>query len=225
MVMIGKSTLINALMGRELAQCSKSPGRTQQPYYYGVVPNSVYSSNRKRGVELNPLTSSEGFVVDLPGYGYAQAPGKAVDQWQRDTQEFLKNRRDAGTLHRLFLLIDARRGLGQVGGSTAIDQSVLRWLDENVVPYSVVITKADCVSAPQLVKVANEACLRYLQQHQEEEQLLKEQVENGEDDDDDYTDVSSGLMGPIVHITSAKKGHGIRELRSAVEAELVAVER
>jgi ribosome biogenesis GTP-binding protein YsxC/EngB len=232
---VGKSSLINAIMGRELARCSKHPGRTQQPYYYGLLPvhkknnRTTDSSSSSSSVSLDPL-SSHGFLVDLPGYGFAHAPDKTVEDWQQQTQDFLKHRRDAGTLHRLFLLIDARRGLvgstaaGKQKGSALLDQSVMRWLDRAGIPYSVVITKADCVSAPQVVKVANEACIRYHQQHQENEERrmeYEEKIDDMEIDDGDIGGLEpSGWMGPIVHVTSAKKGDGIQELRSAVEAEL-----
>ena len=205
---VGKSSLINSLMKKDLARCSKHPGRTQQPYYYGLVPSISYNQNKAIP------TASQGFLVDLPGYGYANAPKKAVEHWQADTQDFLSHRRDTGCFRRLFLLIDARRGLGRDGNTAiALDLSVMRWMDEEEIPYTLVITKADCVSAPQLVKVANEGCIRYQQQHQAEmEQILYDNVK--EEDVE-----AAGWMGPVVHITSAKKGEGIQELRSAVEAE------
>ncbi|CAB9526926.1 GTP-binding protein EngB [Seminavis robusta] len=197
---VGKSSLINAVMKRDLARCSKHPGRTQQPYYYALQPSSQQT------------TAVVGFLVDLPGYGYANAPDKHVDEWQQQTQDFLQSRRDAGALQRLFLLVDARRGMHT--STSNIDLAVMRWMDEQSIPYSVVITKADCVNKPQQIKVANEACIRYQQQHQDErEQVLVDGVP-----EEDV--VPSGYMGPIVYITSAKKKEGMIELRAAIESEL-----
>lgn len=191
-------------MKKDLARCSKHPGRTQQPYYYGLLAANAAQPS-----------ASAGFFVDLPGYGFARASSDAVERWQEDTQSFLISRRDAGTLQRLFLLIDARRGLNRDGSTIALDLSVMHWMDEEAIPYTVVITKADCVSAPQLVKVANEACMRYQQQHQEEqENLLDADAENAEEN-------IAGWMSPVVHLTSAKKGQGLQELRSAIEAEFI----
>ena len=205
-------------MKKDLARCSKHPGRTQQPYYYGLVANTT--NNQRLSAKAKACTkvpvkpnTCHGFLVDLPGYGFASAPQSAIDHWQQDTQDFLANRRDSGSLQRLFLLIDARRGLARDGSATTLDLSVMRWMDKEAIPYTVVITKADCVSAPQVVKVANEACTRYQQAHQmEQEDILHDSAAN------DMVD-TMGWMSPMVHITSAKKGEGLQELRSAVEAE------
>ena len=85
---VGKSTLINALTGRKgLARASNTPGRTQ---------------------EINYFTTLNGpFLVDLPGYGYANAPIPVVEKWQRLLKAYLAGRQ---TLRRAFVLIDARHG-------------------------------------------------------------------------------------------------------------------
>lgn len=208
-------------MKKDLARCSKHPGRTQQPYYYGLVANTANTTNNHRlsgkvrtctKVPVKP-NACDGFLIDLPGYGFASAPQKSIDHWQQDTQDFLANRRDSGSLQRLFLLIDARRGLARDGSATALDLSVMRWMDKEAIPYTVVITKADCVSTPQVVKVANEACTRYQQTHQMEQGgILHDSAANDKVE-------TMGWMSPLVHITSAKKGEGLQELRSAIEAE------
>jgi len=224
---VGKSSLVNALMRKDLARCSKHPGRTQQPYYFGLLPNKGTTD-----VPADPR-DCQGFLVDLPGYGFAKAPTEAAAKWQEQTQEFLKNRRDLGSLQRLFLLMDARRGMlgsrdGNSGGqsssssSPSLDLAVMNWMDEEAIPYTIVITKADCVSKPQLVKVANEACMRYQQQHQEEqEHILYGNDEDNADDGSDDEQYVAGWMSPVVHITSATKDEGLQELRSAVEAEFL----
>ncbi len=114
---VGKSTLINALTGRKgLARASNTPGRTQ---------------------EINYFTTLNGpFLVDLPGYGYANAPIPVVEKWQRLLKSYLSGRQ---TLRRAFVLIDARHGVKKV------DEEILTLLDRAAVTFQVVLTKADKV--------------------------------------------------------------------------------
>jgi len=114
---VGKSTLINALTGRKgLARASNTPGRTQ---------------------EINYFTTLNGpFLVDLPGYGYANAPIPVVEKWQRLLKSYLSGRQ---TLRRVFVLIDARHGVKKV------DEEILSLLDRAAVTFQVVLTKADKV--------------------------------------------------------------------------------
>lgn len=114
---VGKSTLINALTGRKgLARASNTPGRTQ---------------------EINYFTTLNGpFLVDLPGYGYANAPIPVVEKWQRLLKSYLSGRQ---TLRRAFVLIDARHGVKKV------DEEILALLDRAAVTFQVVLTKADKV--------------------------------------------------------------------------------
>lgn len=184
---VGKSSLINALMRRKLCITSKHPGRTQLPYYYGL-----YSNNE---IDQGPANAS-GLVIDLPGYGYAAAPKETVEAWQGDTQDLLVDRRDLGVLKRLFLLVDARRD-----DFAEIDRTVLAWLEEARIPYSVVLTKADRASRPKVIKLANELCLRYSSQ-------------SALDGDDGYA-----FQSPIVHATSSKRNWGIHELMLSLETE------
>lgn len=114
---VGKSTLINALTGRKaLARASNTPGRTQ---------------------ELNFFTLTERYyLVDLPGYGYAEAPVAVVQKWQKLLKAYLSGR---ATLRRAFVLIDTRHGAKQV------DEEIMTLLDSAAVPFQVVMTKADKV--------------------------------------------------------------------------------
>lgn len=114
---VGKSTLINALTGRKaLARTSNTPGRTQ---------------------EINFFTLSEShYLVDLPGYGFAKAPVKTVEKWQRLLKAYLSGR---ASLRRAFVLIDARHGIKDV------DEEILKLLDSAAVTFQVVLTKADKV--------------------------------------------------------------------------------
>ncbi|QIE41357.1 ribosome biogenesis GTP-binding protein YihA/YsxC [Meridianimarinicoccus aquatilis] len=111
---VGKSTLINALTGRKsLARASNTPGRTQEINFF----------------ERGPL-----YLVDLPGYGFANAPVAVVDKWQRLLKNYLSGR---ATLRRAFVLIDSRHGI------KAVDEEILSLLDTSAVPFQVVLTKAD----------------------------------------------------------------------------------
>lgn len=190
---VGKSSLLNSIMRRDLAMCSKNPGRTQQVQYFGLVPNSSgnNSSNSKKPI-LDPKQVI-GYLVDLPGYGYADAPDENVDSWQKNTQEFLQERNEAGCLRRLLLLVDARRGASQ------LDRDIMVWMEEANISYSVILTKVDRVSRPQLIRHANELCMRYHSQSRAKDEV--------------------SFQSPIVHLTSSKSGEGIPELLSSLETE------
>jgi GTP-binding protein len=123
---VGKSSLINALVGqRGLARASNTPGRTQ---------------------ELNFFTEPDGglYLVDMPGFGFAEAPKDKVAAWNRTLRGFLAGRR---TLLRVFLLIDARHGLKPV------DDEVMALLDGAAVSYQAVLTKSDKISRTDLERV------------------------------------------------------------------------
>ncbi|WP_299288453.1 ribosome biogenesis GTP-binding protein YihA/YsxC [uncultured Tateyamaria sp.] len=116
---VGKSSLINALTGRKgLARASNTPGRTQ---------------------EINFFTAADShYLVDLPGYGYANAPLPVVAKWQKLLKQYLSGRQ---TLRRAFVLIDARHGVKKV------DEEILSLLDSAAVTFQCVLTKADKVKA------------------------------------------------------------------------------
>lgn len=122
---VGKSSLINALTGRKaLARTSGTPGRTQ---------------------EINFFTLSEShYLVDLPGYGFANAPVNVVKQWQQLLKAYLAGRQ---SLRRAFVLIDARHGIKPV------DAEILALLDSSAVPFQTVLTKVDKLSKGDLDKV------------------------------------------------------------------------
>ena len=122
---VGKSTLINALTGRKgLARASNTPGRTQ---------------------EINFFTLGEArYLVDLPGYGFANAPVAVVQKWQALLKQYLSGRQ---TLRRAFVLIDARHGVKPV------DEEIMALLDSAAVTFQTVLTKADKVKAKDRDKV------------------------------------------------------------------------
>ena len=112
---VGKSTLINALTGRKaLARASNTPGRTQEINFFTV--------------------GEEHYLVDLPGYGYANAPLPVVEKWQKLLKQYLSGRQ---SLRRAFVLIDMRHGI------KAVDQEILKLLDTSAVTFQCVLTKAD----------------------------------------------------------------------------------
>jgi len=132
---VGKSSLINALVGHKgLARTSNTPGRTQELNYF--VPEG-YSGEPG---DLPPMA-----LVDMPGYGYAQAPTDHVDAWTKLVFDYLRGR---ATLKRVYVLIDSRHGIKKN------DEEVLGLLDKAAVSYQVVLTKTDKikdVGVPRLI--------------------------------------------------------------------------
>jgi len=112
---VGKSSLITALTGRrDLARASNTPGRTQEINYFDL--------------------GGRAWLVDLPGYGYAEAPKALVARWQALIKAYLSGR---PTLRRAFVLIDGRHGV------KAVDGEIMGLLDGAAVSYQAVLTKAD----------------------------------------------------------------------------------
>jgi|TARA_B110000263_G_scaffold116237_2_gene101303 GTP-binding protein len=112
---VGKSTLINALTNRKgLARSSNTPGRTQEINYFDLA-SSLY-------------------LVDLPGYGYANAPIDIVSKWQRLLKAYLSGRQN---LRRAFVLVDARHGI------KSVDNEIMSLLDKAAVTFQLILTKSD----------------------------------------------------------------------------------
>lgn len=121
----GKSSLINAVTGtRELARASNTPGRTRELNFFDI------------GGKLT--------LVDMPGYGYAEAPKREIKQWQAVLKGYLRGRPG---LTRAFVLIDSRHGVLKA------DEEMMELLDEAAVTYQLVLTKADKVKAAELEAV------------------------------------------------------------------------
>lgn len=121
---VGKSSLINALTNRtKLARASNTPGRTQELNYFDVG---------------NPLVFR---LVDMPGYGFAEAPRDMVKRWRFLINDFLRGRQ---VLKRALVLVDSRHGLKDV------DRDIMTMLDEAAVSYHLVLTKCDKVKASDL---------------------------------------------------------------------------
>jgi GTP-binding protein len=129
---VGKSSLINALANRKnLARASNTPGRTQELNFFDVGAGRL-------------------FLVDLPGYGFADAPKKSAHAWRRFTLDYLRSR---SGLKRVFVLIDARRGVGDV------DLDMLDQLDRAAVGYQLVLTKADKLKASEIAPTVEAALI------------------------------------------------------------------
>jgi len=121
---VGKSSLINALTGRKaLARTSHTPGRTQELIYFAAGADSALR------------------LVDMPGYGYAEAPKSKIKAWNELIHAYLSGRTN---LARVYVLIDARHGLKEA------DDALLKTLDVSAVSYQIVLTKADQVKASEL---------------------------------------------------------------------------
>jgi GTP-binding protein len=158
---VGKSSLINALTGRKsLARASNEPGRTRELNFFNL-------GDRLR-------------IVDLPGYGFAKAPKPVVERWTRLTKNYLRGRVN---LKRVLLLIDSRHGL------KAVDEGIMKALDEAAVSYQIVLTKADKLKT-------------------KEAQARLEEVANAIK--------RRPAAFPLVALTSSEKGLGIPELRAAI---------
>jgi GTP-binding protein len=119
---VGKSSLLNALTGRaSLARVSHRPGRTQQLNFFDLAHRLM--------------------LVDLPGYGFAEASKREIERWTALIKRYLKGR---ATLRRTLLLIDARHGIKEA------DRPMMGLLDEAAISYQAVLTKIDKVKGAEL---------------------------------------------------------------------------
>lgn len=122
---VGKSSLVNALTGRTtLARTSNTPGRTQEINFFDL------------GGRLR--------LVDVPGYGYAQAPKHKVEAWTDLVFSYLRGRTN---LRLACLLIDGRHGFKKA------DEGAMEQLGRAAVPFQVVLTKTDLVKPAALAQV------------------------------------------------------------------------
>ena len=111
---VGKSSLINAVLGEKVARTSNTPGRTQSLNLFNMNDKSMF--------------------VDLPGYGFARVSKADAMKWLERFEEYLLNR---SQLRRLFLLIDSRIG------PKDSDLDLMDFCDKNGICYQIVYTKKD----------------------------------------------------------------------------------
>ncbi len=157
---VGKSSLINALVGHKgLARTSNTPGRTQELNYF--VPDG-YSGAED---DMPPMA-----LVDMPGYGYAQAPKDHVDAWTRLVFDYLRGR---STLKRVYVLIDSRHGIKKN------DEEVLTLLDKAAVSYQVVLTKTDKIKDAGVPRLIEETRLKIIKRPAAYPEVLSTSSEKG----------------------------------------------
>ncbi len=120
---VGKSSLINSLTGRNsLAKTSQKPGKTITINFFKIELQD-YKKRLKSW-----------YLVDLPGYGFAQAGAAQREQLRQRIEQYCLNREE---LTCLFVLIDIRHK------PQAIDLQFIEWLGVNGIPFAMVFTKAD----------------------------------------------------------------------------------
>lgn len=110
---VGKSSLINALLGGKYARTSRTPGRTRSLVFF-------------EGRDV--------FIVDVPGYGYFAAPKELAQNWTKLLEEYLRTSRN---LREVYLLVDSRHGFKD------LDREMMKILDKIAIGYRVVLTKSD----------------------------------------------------------------------------------
>lgn len=121
---VGKSSLINYIVNnKNLAKTSGRPGKTQLINHF--------------------IINEEWYLVDLPGYGYAQTSKKNRAKWEQFISDYILQREN---LLNLFVLIDSRLP------AQKIDLDFMEWLGEKGIPFSIVFTKIDKLSSTQLHK-------------------------------------------------------------------------
>ncbi len=127
---VGKSSLLNALCGREVARVSNTPGRTRTINVF--------------------LVGRERWLVDLPGYGFARGPAEEVAGWGPMIESYLDGRRG---IRMIFALVDAKVG------PTRLDLAMVRWLKYRKLPFRIIATKADQVKASRTVNQKRDVAL------------------------------------------------------------------
>ena len=121
---VGKSSLLNAITNRKaLARTSNTPGRTQELNFFDVG----------QPIQIR--------LVDMPGYGFAEAPKDLVKRWRFLVNDYLRGRQ---VLKRAYVLVDSRHGLKPV------DNEIMTMLDDAAVNYQLVMTKSDKIKPTEL---------------------------------------------------------------------------
>ena len=121
---VGKSTLINKILGKKIALTSKTPGRTKQLNFF--------------------LLEDKLAIIDMPGYGYAKTSRSDINHWKRLSFGYFNN---SLKLKRVFLLIDIRRGLKEK------DLEIIDILNKIPVSFQIILTKSDQLKEEEINKM------------------------------------------------------------------------
>ena len=130
---------------RTQTMCSGNTPFAVEVFLHGL---SIFFFHLWRNQQLNYFNlGNKLYIVDMTGYGFAQAPDSLVKKWQKMIFAYLQGRVN---LKRVFLLIDSRHGIKKV------DSEIMEMLDKAAVNYQIILTKTDKISAVELAKVINE---------------------------------------------------------------------
>ncbi|RUM31535.1 MAG: YihA family ribosome biogenesis GTP-binding protein [Aquifex sp.] len=125
---VGKSSLLNMVVGSKVAKVSKTPGRTRVVNYF--------------------LLDKKLYLVDVPGYGYAKVSKEEMERWREMMERYFKERKD--NIKMAFLLIDA------VAGVQPLDEQMIEWFEYYGIPFTVVVTKIDKASQSEIARTINQ---------------------------------------------------------------------
>jgi GTP-binding protein len=121
---VGKSSLINTICNKKkLAKIGSVPGKTRQLNYF--------------------LINEKFYLVDLPGYGYAKVPEQIRAGWRKLVEDYISER---SNVKLVFVLIDSRHE------PTYLDELMVSWLEYYEIPFAIVLTKSDKISANKMQK-------------------------------------------------------------------------
>ena len=149
---VGKSSLINMLTNRKsLAKTSQKPGKTQLINHF-IINDTWY-------------------LVDLPGYGYAQRGKEGRANIQRIIESYILERQE---LTNLFVLIDCRHE------PQTIDLEFMAWLGENAIPFTIIFTKTDKISKAKLQENMQAYAAKMLEEWEELPPILTSSAEKNE---------------------------------------------
>lgn len=124
---VGKSSLINRMTNKKsLAKTSGKPGKTRLINHF--------------------IINNEWYLVDLPGYGYAEVPKAERLKWEKMIRQYILQREN---LQCLFVLIDSRHDAQE------IDLNFMEWLGTSQIPFSIVFTKTDKLKPSELEENLN----------------------------------------------------------------------
>ena len=170
---VGKSSLINMLVQRRgLAKTSSVPGKTVAINHF-IVNDAWY-------------------LVDLPGYGYAQHSKKQRDAWRIMISNYITQRRNLVTT---FVLVDSRLE------PQNNDLGFMEWLGENQVPFCIVFTKADKVSKAELDKNVEMFKAKLLEEWEELPPLFitSSEKKQGRDEVLDYIEQQNAIVADLMN--------------------------